>query len=158
MALSPNDGEGHGAAQRRAVQIFEDPVRHLALAVGAAIGLYSGALLWGAHQGWNAVAAMLAGVVGGLAVEYEASPVVQYAGYLFGLLSATLAVSATSLGVLAYGPWIALGGALFTTWPAVAGLAAADVLSLAFALTEGRSLSPSSLLAPAAALVFLHLG
>ena len=158
MALSPNDGEGHGAAQRRAVQIFEDPVRHLALAVGAAIGLYSGALLWGAHQGWNAVAAMLAGVVGGLAVEYEASPVVQYAGYLFGLLSATLAVSATSLGVLAYGPWIALGGALFTTWPAVAGLAAADVVSLAFALTEGRSLSPSTLLAPAAALVFLHVG
>src|SRR6267143_2150408 len=44
------------------------------------------------------------------------------------------------------------------TWPAFAGMAAADVLSLVFGLTEGRTLPPPTLLAPAAALVFLHLG
>ncbi|HYM90742.1 MAG TPA: HD domain-containing phosphohydrolase [bacterium] len=142
----------------RATRIIGDPIRHLSLAVGAAIGLYSGALLWDAHQGWNALAAVLAGGVGGLGLEYEGSPLVPYAGYVFGLLSITLAASATGLGVLAYGPWIALGGALFPTWPAFAGLAAVDVLSVGFALTEGRSPSPLTLLAPAAAVICLHLG
>jgi diguanylate cyclase (GGDEF)-like protein len=159
-APAPVDGGGTGgaadASTPRPVSLFGDEIRHLPLAVGVAVGLYSATLLWEAHQGWNAMAAALAGVVGGLALEYEASAIVPYAGYLFGLLSVSLSVGATPLGALAYGPWIALGGALFPTWQAFAGLAAADVLGLWFGLTTGRAVTPVTLLASAAALVLLH--
>lgn len=140
----------------RAVRLFSDQLRHLPLVVGAATGLYSMALLWGAHQGWNAAAAALSGLVGGLALAYEISPIVSYAGYLFGLLSVSLAVGAVDLGALAYGPWIVLGGALFPTWPACVGLAAADVVSLWAGLTTGRPPAPVALIASAAALVLIQ--
>src|ERR1700747_1426671 len=112
-----------GAPPPRVLPLFGDQTRHLPLAVGVAVGLFSGVLLWEAHQEWNAVAAGLSGLVGGLALEYNASPLLPYAGYLFGLLSVSLAVGAAGIGALAYGPWIALGAALFPTWSACAGLA-----------------------------------
>jgi two-component system, cell cycle response regulator len=161
--VAPPLGDGGAAAGapdsrvRYLVSLFDDQIRHLPLAAGVAIGLYSATLLWEAHQEWNAVAAALAGVVGGLALEYEASPIVPYAGYLFGLMSVSLSISAVPLGALSYGPWIVLGGALFPTWRAAAGLAAADVLSLWFGLTAGRPPAPASLIATAAALVLLRV-
>lgn len=153
------DGGTAGASDSpalRAARFFEDQFRHLPLATGVAVGLYTAALLWAAHQGWNAVAAALAGAVGGWALESDASAILPYAGYVFGVLSVGLSLGATGLGALAYGPWVALGSALFPTWPAVAGLAAASVLSLWFGLTTARPADAVTLLVSAAALVLLH--
>jgi diguanylate cyclase (GGDEF)-like protein len=145
------------APSPRAFPLFGDQIRHLPLAVGVAVGLFSAILLWEAHQEWNAAAAGLAGLVGGLALEYTTSPILPYAGYLFGLLSVSLAVGVAGIGALAYGPWIALGGALFPTWPACAGLAVADVLSVWFGLTTGRPPSAITGIASAVALILLQV-
>lgn len=156
---TPNQEPGTSVAAPalRPVPQFGEQLRHLPVAVGTAIGLYSAALLWDAHRNWDALAAALAGFAGGLALEYDASAIVQYGGYLFGLLSLSLSVAATPLGTLGYGPWIALGGALFPAWPAFAGLAAADALSFWFAATSGRSPAAVALTAAIGAIVLIHL-
>ncbi len=140
--------------------VFGDGIRHLALLAGAALGAYSGALLWEAHRGLEAAAAALAGIIGGFALDSDAFPLLPVLGYLVGLVSLGLSVGAAGLASIAYGPWIILGGARFATWPAFAVLAAADVLSLWVGLHRIPAGAPAlgAALAPAAALVLLHLG
>jgi diguanylate cyclase (GGDEF)-like protein/putative nucleotidyltransferase with HDIG domain len=145
----------------RGVPLFRDGIRHLPLLAGAALGAYSGALLYGAHRGPEAAAAALAGVIGGLALDSDAFLLLPVLGYLAGLASLSLSVGATGLAAMAYGPWIILGGARFATWPAFAVLAVADVLSLWLGLHRLPAAGPpalTALLAPAGALVLLHLG
>lgn len=136
-----------------------DYPRHLPAAVGAATGLYAGILLWHANDPVGAAAALPAGVVAGLALEYEPSILVQGVGYLLGLLSIGLAIPASGLAALAYGPWIVLAAALFRGWPAQVGFGAAGVVSYLLAsLIPGLPATPATLLAPAAAIALLYLG
>jgi len=160
-APSGEDTAGADAPVQRTVPLFRDGIRHLPLLAGVALGAYSGALLWEAHRGTEAVAAALAGVLGGFALDSDAFLLLPVLGYLIGLVSLALSVGAAGLASVAYGPWIILGGARFPTWPAFAVLAAADVLSLWLGLhrmTAGGPPGFTAVLAPAAALVLLHLG
>ncbi|TMI81045.1 MAG: diguanylate cyclase [Bacillati bacterium ANGP1] len=139
-----------------AAEIFGN-ARHLAAAAGAAIGLYSAALLWGAHQDRTGMFALACGVAAGLALEYEPSMLVRAAGYLLGLLSVSLAIPAGGLAALAYGPWIILGAALFPGWPAAIGLGAAGVASYLLAVVPVSSPTSVPLIAVAAAIALLAL-
>lgn len=159
-APSGEETGGAGAPIPGAAPIFRDGIRHLALLAGTALGVYSGALLWAAHREVEAAAAALAGVIGGFALDSDAFLLLPVLGYLVGLVSLGLSVGAAGLASVAYGPWIILGGARFATWPAFAVLAAADVLSLWLGLRRMAAGGPplGAVLAPAAALVLLHLG
>jgi two-component system cell cycle response regulator len=152
--------EGVAARPSRLVMVmpFGIPLRHLWLCVGAAVGLYSGVLLWDAHHSADAGMALLLGIAAGLSGELERSPLVQIVGYLLGLLSIGLAIPANGLAALAYGPWIALGGARFPSWPGFAGLGAAGVASYIAASVTARPAGLLTLLATAAGLALLHLG
>ena len=142
--------------QAAAAEIFGN-ARHLPAAAGAAIGLYSAALLWGAQQGGTGMFALACGVAAGLALEYEPSMLVRAAGYLLGLLSVSLAIPAGGLAALAYGPWIILGAALFPGWPAAIGLGAAGVASYVLAVVPVSSPTSVPLIAAAAAIALLAL-
>ena len=160
-APSREGAAGAGAPVRSTASVFRDGIPHLPLLAGVAIGAYTGALLWDAHRETEAAAAALAGVIGGVALDSDAFPLLPVLGYLVGLVSLGLSVGAAGLASLAYGPWIVLGGARFATWPAFAVLSAADVLSLWLGLRWLPAAGPPALiavLAPAAALVLLHLG
>lgn len=140
--------------------LFRDGIRHLPLLTGAAVGVYAAALVWNAHRGLDALTAALLGLIGGLALDSDAFPLLPVLGYLAGLASLSLSIGITGLAAVAYGPWIILGGARFATWPAFAILAAADVLSLWLGLHRLPAAAPALdvVLPPAAALVLLHLG
>ena len=143
--------------QAAAAEIFAH-TRHLPAGVGAAIGLYSAALLWGGHQGATGMFALASGVAAGLAVEYQPSMLVRAAGYLLGLLSVSLAIPASGLAALAYGPWIILGAALFPGRPAAIALGAAGVASYLLAsLPVSPPTAAVSLIAGGAAIALLYL-
>ncbi|HKV45204.1 MAG TPA: HD domain-containing phosphohydrolase [bacterium] len=139
--------------------LFGDYVRHLPAAVGAATGLYAAVLLWSAQETGTAAVALVAGIAAGLALEHEPSFRVRAVGYLLGLLAVSLAVPATGLAVLAYGPWIVLAAGLFPVWTAQVGFGAAGVASYLLAALAARPpATPAGVLVPAAAIAVLHVG
>ena len=154
---APDQDQPAAPPQAAAAEIFAH-TRHLPAGVGAAIGLYSAALLWGAHQGATGLFALACGVAAGLAVEYEPSMPVRAAGYLLGLLSVNLAIPAGGLAALAYGPWIILGAALFPGWPAAIGLGGAGVAGYLLAnVTAGSPAAVVPVIAGSAAIALLYL-
>jgi diguanylate cyclase (GGDEF)-like protein/putative nucleotidyltransferase with HDIG domain len=108
---------------------FGNPQRHLALAAGLPLGLYTGTMLWAAHQPRMGIVAFVSALAGGLALEYRQSVLSRVLGYILGLISVGTAVRATDLAVLAYAPWTILGAVIFPSWGPSIGLWVAGVAS-----------------------------
>jgi diguanylate cyclase (GGDEF)-like protein/putative nucleotidyltransferase with HDIG domain len=108
---------------------FGNPQRRLALAAGLPLGLYTGTMLWAAHQPRMAIVAFVSALAGGLALEYRQSFLSRILGYILGLISVGTAVRATDLAVLAYAPWTILGAVIFPSWGPSIGLWLAGVAS-----------------------------